>query len=72
MKHTYSLDFGFKSRQSGPTAWIYVKNFERRKSDGAPVIGDWCGTFKEVEWEVEHLKNELDIILAKARKKFGS
>lgn len=72
MKRTHYLDLHFKySRPSGPSAWIRIKHCDKWANDVA-TIGDHGYSMRDMEREVKNLKDELDLILIKARKKFTS
>ncbi len=75
----YSLDLKFlsgKPKQPGdipssPCAKIYLKNYTT-DNEGSVTITPSCTTIGEFEYQIKRLKDELDGIVEKARKKFSS
>ena len=75
---TRSLDLKFRSpyplKKSDPpghaSAHVMVKTWSRRK-DGSPLITPKCVSRREIEHEIDRLKEELEEIRKVAKKKFA-
>lgn len=73
---TYSLDLDFVRRKKTdlagpPRAHIYVKTHVS-DSRNLIFISHDCVTLRELEYEIERLKKELEDIRKKAKRKFSS
>lgn len=70
-----SLDLLFikpnKKELISPIVKIYVKTFTRDKSDEVLITPN-CVTLKELEYEIDRLKKELEYIRKKAARVFKS
>ncbi|MBA7570404.1 hypothetical protein ES708_12154 [subsurface metagenome] len=72
---TYSLDFDFvkprKTELPGPPrVHIYVKSYSE-STRGFIFITPDCVSIRELEYEIDRLKKELEDIRKKARRKFA-
>ena len=76
MKKTRTFDFEFIDSNKlnipmFPSSHIYIKRYtEKKENKGLLYITPECVTYKEVEAQVKRLKNELDIIMLQAKKKY--
>ena len=73
---TYNLDLEFIDDQKSelphrPIAHVCVKTYGRAVTDGPPQITPGCVTIREIEYQIDRLKSELENILTKARAKFA-
>ena len=69
MSVSLELKFEYPSL-SGASAYVAVR-MHTRDEDGAILITPECASLKELETNVAILKDDLDKILAEARKRFA-
>ena len=72
---TYSLDVIFRKPSKGELsghvmAHVYVKSHTRDK-EGYVLITPDCVSLREIEEQINRLKEELEIIRTKAKEKFA-
>jgi hypothetical protein len=72
---THSFDLMFrgdpKSELAGPpTAYVCLKNYGSTGPENVPLITSDCVSIRELEHEVTRLHNELNQILAKAKRRY--
>lgn len=74
---TYNLALEFKDDRDSqlphrPIARIRVKTFTHATADGPPLITPDCVTIRELEYQIDQLVSELDVIRKEARAKFAA
>ena len=72
----FSLDLIFRVSKKGdllgmPNAYIVVKNYSRDSADSPPLITPCCVSERELDFEIDRLHNELEMLRKKAKKKFA-
>ncbi len=79
ISRTRSLDLEFRSPYplkkgdlpGHASAHVMVKAWSRRRKDGSPIITPECISRREIEHEIDRLKEELEEIRKVAKKKFA-
>ena len=77
-KRTYSMDLEFFSPYplkegelpGGATANIAVKNVSQAEKGGLLLLTPDCVSFRQIEYQIDRLQGELQVIREEARRKF--